>query len=258
MFGLQDESTPWRKIAGYTNRALAMLASRKPRQRKYGGLLVTWLLDEVLPQLHEKMQDDAGETIPVQDPPSVNDLVSLRHQVPIDGLEDFPDATWSELLAAYALDRFGQAQFAFQLKRDRLESAESGSGDNDQAFAQAMDRKFLGELLEAIDAVTYAEHLREAQDDAVAEADLLFSRQQRDKALKKHQPTKAAKEEFYLFWAQREFKNKSEAARRFLWKLEKENRNPFKGQPENTVTTLIRALRDWLKEKSDAGDDEKQ
>ena len=258
MFGLQDESTPWGKIAGYTNRALGMLAGREPYQVKYGGLLVSWLLSEELPLLHQETQGDKYETLPVRDPPSVNDLVSLRHRVPIDGLEDFPDATWPELLAAYALDCFGQAQFAFQLKRDRLESAESGPGDNDQAFAQAMDRKFLGELLEAIDAVTYAEHLREAKDDAVAEADLLFSRQQRDKALKKHQPTTSAKEEFFLFWVQGEFENKSEAARRFLKMLTREVRNPFKGQPENTVTTLIRALRDWLKEESDAGDGEKQ
>lgn len=235
-----------------------MLASREPHQITYGSLLVGWLLDEVLPQLRDETQGDRTETIPIEDPPSVNDLVSLRHRFPIDGLEDFADASWSELLAAYALDRFSQAHVAFQLKRDRFESAESGPGDNNQAFAQAMDRKFLDELLEAIDAVTYAEHLQEAQDDAVVESELLFSHQQRDKALKKHQPTKAAKDEFFLFWAQGEFKNKSEAARRFLWKLEKENRNPFKGQLENTVTTLIRALRVWLKEESDAGDDEKQ
>ena len=256
MFGLQDESTPWGKIAGYTNRALAMLAGREPDQVKFGGLLVGWLLGEILPQLHDEAQGDG--TIPVEDPPSVNDLVSLRHRVPIDGLEDFPDATWPELLAAYALDCFGQAQFAFQLKRDRLESAESGPGDNDQAFAQAMDRKFLGELLEAIDAVTYAEHLREAQDDAVAEAELLFTQQQRDKAFKKHQPTTSAKEEFFLFWVQGEFKNKSEAARRFLKMLTREGRNPFTGKRKNTVRTLIRALRVSLKEESDAGDDEKQ
>ena len=258
MFGLQDESTPWGKIAGYTNRALAMLAGRGPDQVKYGALLVNWLLGEELPLLQQETQGDKCETLPVRDPPSVNDLVSLRHRVPIDGIEDFPDATWPALLAAYALDRFGQAQFAFDLKRDRFKSAESGPSDNDQAFAQAMDRKFLGELLEAIDAVTYAEHLREAQDDAVAEADLLFSRQQRDKALKKHQPTKAAKEEFFLFWVPGEFKNKSEAARRFLEMLDQEERNPFKGKPENTLRTLIRALRDWLKEESDASDDEKQ
>ena len=256
MFGLQDESTPWGQIAGYTNRALAMLAGREPDQVKFGGLLVGWLLGEILPQLHDEAQGDG--TIPVEDPPSVNDLVSIRHRVPIGGIEDFPDATWPELLAAYALDRFGQAQVAFQLKRDRFENADSGPSDNDQAFAQAMDRKFLGELLEAIDAVTYAEHLREAQDDAVAEADLLFSRQQRDKGIKRHQATNAAKEEFFLFWAQREFKNKSEAARRFLEMLDEEDRNPFKGKPENTLRTLIRALRDWLKEESDAGDDEKQ
>ena len=235
-----------------------MLAGREPDQVKYGGLLVSWLLGEELPLLHQETQGDTCETLPVRDPPSVNDLVGLRHRVPIDGLEDFPDATWPELLAAYALDRFGQAQVAFQLKRDRFESTESRPGDNDQAFAQAMDRKFLGELLEAIDAVTYAEHLREAQDDAVAEADLLFSRQQRDKGIKRHQATNAAKEEFFLFWAQREFKNKSEAARRFLEMLDEEDRNPFKGKPENTLRTLIRALRDWLKEESDAGDDEKQ
>ena len=256
MFGLQDESTPWGQIAGYTNRALAMLAGREPDQVKFGVLLVGWLLGEILPQLHDEAQGDG--TIPVEDPPSVNDLVSIRHRVPIGGIEDFPDATWPELLAAYALDRFGQAQFAFQLKRDRLESAESGPGDNDQAFAQAMDRKFLGELLEAIDAVTYAEHLREAQDDAVAEAELLFTQQQRDKAFKKHQPTTSAKEEFFLFWVQGEFKNKSEAARRFLKMLTREGRNPFTGKRKNTVRTLIRALRVSLKEESDAGDDEKQ
>lgn len=255
MFGLQDESTPWGQIAGYMNRARVMLVPREPHQRKYGGLLVGWLLGEVLPQLHEETQGEKCETIPVRDPPSINDLVSIRHQVPIDGIKDFPDATWPELLAEYALDRFGQAQVAFQLKRDRFERAESGPDDNDQAFAQAMDRKFIGELLEAIDAVTYAERLQEAQDDAVAEAKLLFSQQQRDKALKKHQPTNSAKEKFFLFWAQGEFKNRSEAARRFLRMLDGEERNPFTGERENTVLTLRRALRDWLKEESDAGDD---
>ena len=240
------------------NRALAMLAGREPDQVKYGGLLVGWLLGEVLPQLREKTQDDVGEAIRDQDPLSVNDLVSLRHRVPIAGIKDFPDATWPELLAAYALDCFGQAHVAFQLKRDRIECAKSGSGDNDQAFAQGMDRKFLGELLEAIDAVTYAERLQAARGDAVAEAELLFNEQQRDKAFKKNQPTTSAKEEFFLFWVQGEFKNKSEAARRFLEMLDQEHRNPFKGKPENTLRTLIRALRDWLKEESDAGDDEKQ
>ncbi len=105
-----------------------------------------------------------------------------------------------------------------------------------------MDRKFLGELLEAIDAVTFAEHLQEAQDEAVTETKLLFSQQQRDKALKKHQPTNSAKEEFFLFWAQGEFKNRSEAARRFLRMLDGEERNPFTGERENTVLTLRRAL----------------
>ena len=224
---------------------------------KYGALLVSWLLGEELPLLQQETQDEKFETLPVRYPPSVNDLVGLRHYVPIDGIEDFPDATWPELLAAYALDRFGQAQFAFELKRDRFKSAESGPGDNDQAFAQVMDRKFLGELLEAIDAVTYAEHLQEAQADAVAEAELLISRSQRDKGIKRHQATSAAKEEFYRFWAEGEFKNRSEAARSFLRMLDREGRNPFKGKPKNTLRTLIRALRDWLQEELHAGDDEK-
>ena len=258
MFGLQDESTPWGQIAGYMNRARVMLIPREPHEREYGGLIVGGLLGEVLPQLYQETQDDKCETIPNRDPPSVSDLVSIRHQVPIDGIKDFPDATWPVLFAAYALDRFGQAQVAFQLKRDRFENAESGPGDNDQAFALAMDRKFLGELLEAIEAVTYAERLFAAQDDAEAEVELLFSQQQRDKGIKRHQATNAAKEEFFLFWAQGDFKNRSEAARRFLEMLDQEHRNPFKGKPENTLRTLIRALRVWLKEESDASDDEKQ
>ena len=257
MFGLQNESTPRGKIAGYMNRARAMLASREPHQINYGDLFVGWLLDKALPQLHQETQDDGGETIPVGNLPSVNDRVSLRHRVPIDGIKDFPGASWPELLAAYALGRFGQAQVAFQLKRDRFENAKSELSDNDQAFAQAMDRKFLGELLEAIEAINYAERLLAAQNDVVMETKLLISRSQRDKGIKRHKATNAAKDEFCHYWAEGEFKNRSEAARRFLKMLNRVDRNPFKGQRENTVRTLRQALRNWLQEESDAGDDKK-
>ena len=75
------------------------------------------------------------------------------------------------------------------------------------------------------------------------------TQQQRDKSLKRHEATNAAKEEFCLFWANGKFENRSEAARRFLRMLDREDRNPFTGRQHSTVRTLIRALRVWLREE---------
>ncbi len=249
MFGLQQESTPWRQISAYMVRAQAMLTGREPQQVNYGGLLVGWLLGEVVPPLGRESQEDRGEATSGEGPFSVNGLVHFRHRVPIDGIPDFPGASWPELLASYAIHCLGQAHVAFQLKRDRLEEADSEPDEEDHAFALTMDRKFLGDLLEAVDAVGYAERLWEAHQDAATEAKLLFTQQQRDKSLKRHQATNAAKEEFFLFWAQGDFKNRSEAARSFLRMLDREHRNPFTGRQDSTVRTLIRALRVWLREE---------
>lgn len=228
-----------------------MLSNRQPSEVNYGGLLVGWLLTEVLPQLREETKSDECETYSFLDP-TIYDLVRLRGQVPIDELVDFPDASWPELLATYAVGRLGQAHIAFQQKRDRFENAEVGPDEDDREFARTMDRKFLGDLLEAIDAAHHAERLLSIQDDAAMEAELLFTHQQRDKALKRHQPTNEAKEEFFEFWLLGGHKNRSEAARSFLRKLDKEDRNPFIGERDNTVRTLRRALRLFLQEEPDS------
>lgn len=60
-------------------------------------------------------------------------------------MADFPGASWPELLVSFAIHCLGQSHIAFQLKRDRLEDAESEPGDEDKTFARAMDQKFLGD-----------------------------------------------------------------------------------------------------------------
>lgn len=250
MYGLEDESVPWGQISGYMLRAQALLRDRTAEEVHWGGLAVSWMLSEAVPELLERV--DHGSFPPgVPIDPSFAALVSLRRYFVIDGMSYFPNATWPELLAAYAINCIGQAHGAFQYKRDLKVS------ENSHEVVRALDTKFFGDVLEAADAVHHAERIQEAREDATQEVELLFTEQQRDRGVKRHAKTRALIERFYVFYLTEGGGNRSHAARIFLKRLSPEDRKAFKAKKkESIIRTLTGNLRIYLRDHSRHDEDE--
>ena len=137
MYGLEDESAPWGQLSGYMARAQTFLRGRTPDEVHLGGVAVSWMLGEALPEL-QKHADTASlpDVVPIG--PSITMLVHLRRHIAIHNMAYFPNASWSELLAAYAIDCIGQAHGAFQYKREMKEP----ESENQREIACVLDQKY--------------------------------------------------------------------------------------------------------------------
>ena len=244
MYGLEDESVPWGQISGYLLRARAILVGRAPEQIHWGGLVIDWFLCEAVPELQIEVRNRGLQPAIDQDEPTLSELVRLRRYMVIDGMDYFPEATWPELLAAYTLSRIGQAHGTFQLKKD----LEPRGSDLNMKLIRSLDNDFLTVVLEASEAVHFAERIGEVQEDAQAEAELLITQQQRDKGVKRHAATTRLSNDFIASYVRDGGGNRSAAARKFLDGLSEDDRNEFTTDDENAIQTLTRKLRKWPKD----------
>ena len=224
-------------------RARALVINRDPDAINAGGLVVHWMLNEALPELRAKHPGiDAAQ--PNQPEPPLNTLVRVRKAFPIGGMVYFPEATWAQLFASYAIRAIQQAHVALQDKRELLEAASSP----DLELMHSLDRSFLCDLLEATAAVHLAERLQDVREDVQAEEKLMLTEQQRERGIKRHVKTDALQTAFLKFYIKGGGRNKTQAARDFLAQLDAGDRAKFTREDENAITTLTRGLRQRLSE----------
>jgi hypothetical protein len=244
MYGLQDESAPWGQLSGYMMRAQMLVQGRTPEEIRWGGVAVSWMRNEALPELQARIDPNPlPSVVPIG--PSVAMLVHLRRHIPINAMDYFPNASWAELLAAYALDCIGQAHGAFQLKRDLT------AADNEDLhqLARTLDAKFLADAFEASEAVHYAERIDLAREDVAKEAELYFTEQQRDRGVQRHAKSRVIIDKFVKFYLEEGDENRSQAARNFRKRLSPKDREAFTGNDESVERTLTRHLRIYLKDQ---------
>ena len=248
MTGLQDESVPWPEISRYALRAQALVQGRNPSAVNWGGIVVDWAMTEVLPEI----EDRHPELIPKRpnEPESrLRILTLVREAIAIRDLPEFPDATWPELLACYGIRQIGRAHVSLQRKRDLV----AAGIKSHPTLAVDLDGQFLSNLLEAVESIQIAQQLVDVQAEAKAEATLLFSAQQSEKAIRRHAATRELQDRFEDFFLQRGTSNKVAAAKDFLAGLDPDDRRILTRDEDNAVRTLTRGL---LRRHRDSANDD--
>ncbi len=195
---------PWEGFNRIAERARQILKDRQRIEIKYAVLVITWMLnDEEVQEVTQKKESinaTGSERTHVSPATALSACIGV---IGIRRLQSFRNGSWPEFFAVLSLGLLDEAYRATQGKFS-YDKQVLNQGDYDGQDFLPHVRKFIREpwdfALDAIEAVTVAEHLKEADRLVKQMAEEQVSVQASDAAIERHAPLNALKEQFVDYY----------------------------------------------------------
>jgi len=270
------KASPFSHACGIAERAALLLENRSEDELMYAAQAVDWMISQGLLEYCKAESYTENEIEEIVHASLQKKLQNLTRIFSISELDEIPNAVWSEMIAAYALEELATANLYLEGKSFELDLYEdecmSEIYNSPSLVAFVSSSNF---LLRATEAVVVAEYLVDFEQTVDSLAKHKFdglvkykldnlvkdkiSLNNKNAAIKRHKPVNKIKERFNKYYLEHKdaFHNKAELARRFymqeLAPEEKKIINPL-GKIENVVRVLSDAEREYRekdKEKFD-------